>query len=54
MKVIVALTAMLGLVCSQGDWELETTGLCLPDKSTSCPTRLQKYGVCCRIKNVPT
>lgn len=52
MKIIVFFAAMLGLGISQ-DWELSETGLCI-EKTTSCPTRVQRYGVCCRLNNVAT
>jgi len=51
MKVFLAIAAILGLATSQ-DWELSETGLCI-EKMTSCPSRKQKYGICCKIKGVP-
>lgn len=52
MKIIVFLAAILGLSSAQ-DWELSETGLCI-EKPASCPTRVQRYGVCCKINGVPT
>lgn len=52
MKVIILLAGLFGLTNCQ-NWELSEVGLCI-EKPASCPTRVQRYGICCKINNVPT
>jgi hypothetical protein len=52
MKIILALAALLNLTYAD-DWELEDVGLCI-EKASSCPSRQQRYGVCCKINGVAT
>lgn len=49
MKIIPLFVALIAGSFAQ-DWQLSETGLCI-EKPISCPTRIQRYGVCCRLNN---
>lgn len=52
MKIFAFLIALIGLTNSLG-WQLSDVGLCI-ERPSNCPSRLQKYGICCVLNNTPT